>query len=150
MIGLNYYITSERYLDEIIASHPSCTHGGNGRDVYADVEIIRAAPEKWLGPEILIKEAWDRYKIPLAVTEVHLNCTREQQLRWFMQMWNACLVLEKLGVEIKAITAWSLLGSFDWNSLITKDEKKYESGVFDVSENSLRPTAMAQLVKTSC
>jgi dTDP-4-dehydrorhamnose reductase len=82
----------------------------------------------------------------MAVTEVHLNCTREEQLRWFKEAWDVCSGLKTSGIDIKAITAWSLLGAFDWNSLLTREEKKYESGVFDISNNVLRPTALAKLI----
>ena len=32
----------------------------------------------------------------------------------------------------QAVTAWSLLGAFDWNSLLTLEAGHYEPGVFDV------------------
>ena len=42
IMGFNYYVTSERYLDENIENYPACTHGGNGRHRYADTEAVRA------------------------------------------------------------------------------------------------------------
>ena len=35
-----------------------------------------------------ITEAWQRYRTPIAVTEVHNGSTREEQLRWAAQVWD--------------------------------------------------------------
>jgi dTDP-4-dehydrorhamnose reductase len=142
--GFNYYVTSERYLDERIELHPQCTPGGNGQHLYTDMAAVRAVKPD--GLQSLLKEAWQRFQIPLALTEVHMNCTREEQLRWFKEAWDICCHLKKEGVNIKAITAWSLLGAFDWNSLLTVEEKIYETGVYDITKNALRPTAVAKLI----
>jgi len=41
IVGLNYYVTSDRYLDDRLDRYPVETHGGNGRQRYADVEAVR-------------------------------------------------------------------------------------------------------------
>lgn len=146
ILGVNHYITSERWLDERVENFPPHTHGGNGRHVYADVEAVRAG--KHVGPKVLLKEAWDRYNMPIAVTEVHLHCTREEQMRWLHHVWQAANELLQEGVNIKAITAWALLGSFDWNSLLTIPAGVYEAGVFDVRGSALRSTVLAKMVET--
>lgn len=142
--GFNYYVTSERYLDENIEKYPECSCGGNGSHIYVDVAAVRAI--KPAGLQTLLNEAWERYHIPMALTEVHIHCTREEQLRWFKEAWDTCCQLKKEGVNIRAITAWSLLGAFDWNSLLVRDDQIYESGVFDIAEKKLRPTALAKLI----
>jgi len=144
IIGCNYYVTSERWLDEAIEKYPCHTHGGNGKHIYADTEAVRIG--KAAGLKVLLSEAWDRYHLPLAVTETHLNCTREEQMRWLKQTWDDCNSLSGDGVDIKAITAWSLLGSYDWNSLLTQYNNHYEAGVFDTRSNSLRPTALSKMI----
>ncbi len=144
IIGLNYYVTSERYLDENIYMYPESSYGENGKHVYADITAVRYI--KPFGLKNLLTEAWSRYKLPIALTEVHLNCTREEQLRWFKEAWDVCCDLKEDGINIQAVTAWSLLGAFDWNSLLTKEDKNYESGVFDIQNNVLRPTALAKLI----
>lgn len=143
--GFNYYVTSERFLDENVDIYPFTARGGNGRQNYADVAAVRAI--KPAGLKSLLKEAWERFHIPLALTEVHLHCTREEQLRWFKEAWDNCMELKKEGIDVKAITAWSLLGAFDWNSLLTREEGVYESGVFDITNKVLRPTALAKLIR---
>ena len=149
VFGLNYYITSERWLDEDVEKYHHVTHGGNGRHTYADTEVVRINKAARAGFKKLAAEIWDRYHIPLAVTEVHLHCTREEQLRWFKEIWNDARNLTKKGIEIKGVTAWALLGSFDWDTLLTKTGTQYESGVFDIktSDGKLRPTAIAALLK---
>lgn len=144
--GFNYYVTSERYLDEKVENYSSNSCGGNGIDYYADVEAVRAI--KPSGLSSILKEAWDRFHLPIALTEVHMHCTREEQLRWFKEAWDSAVRLRKKGVNVHAITSWSLLGAFDWNSLLTKEEGIYESGVFDIHNNNLRPTAMAKLIRS--
>lgn len=144
--GFNYYVTSERFLDENIKRWPTHVCGGNGVHDYVDVEAVRAV--KPYGLEYLLKEAWRRYEIPLALTEVHLNCTREEQLRWFREAWNIAQKISKEGIPVCGVTAWSLLGAYDWNSLLTTENKTYESGVFDIRNNQLRPTAISALLQS--
>lgn len=147
LLGINYYLTSERLLDERLALYPPSTHGGNGRHAYADVEAVRLRPEGLAGPGTLLTEAWERYHLPLAVTEVHNGCTREEQLRWLLEVWDAAGHLKSQGVDLRAVTIWALLGTFDWNSLVTRDEGHYEPGAFDLRSPEPRPTALASLAR---
>ena len=48
---------------------------------------------------------------------------------------------------MEAVTVWNLLGSFDWDSLLTRADGRYETGVFDISEGAPRKTALAALVR---
>jgi dTDP-4-dehydrorhamnose reductase len=146
IIGVNHYLTSERFLDERLHRYPASTHGGNGRDMYADVEAVRVCAEGIAGPRSLLKEAWQRYQLPLAVTEAHLGCTREEQLRWLKEVWDGARSLRLEGGDVRAVTAWSLLGAYDWNSLLTRNDYHYEPGVFDLRAPSPRPTALARML----
>ncbi|HEY1404899.1 MAG TPA: family 1 glycosylhydrolase, partial [Pyrinomonadaceae bacterium] len=147
IIGINHYLTSERFLDERVQRYPDRAVGGNGRHRYVDVEAVRVCAEGTAGPRVLLREAWERYEIPLAVTEVHLGCTREEQLRWFKEVWDAARTLREDGVDLRAVTAWSLLGAFDWCSLLTRCTGKYEPGIFDVRGGKPRPTALAHMLR---
>ena len=146
IIGFNYYVTSERFIDESFENYPPFTHGGNSRHRYADTEAVRQGLSK--GLKFLLQEAWERYQLPMAVTECHLSCTREEQLRWFKENWEYCCELRKIGVDVRAITAWSLLGAYDWNSLLTGENNFYETGIFDLSNKLPRPTALAKMVRS--
>jgi len=148
IVGVNYYITSERFLDDRIEIYPSTAPGGNGKHRYVDVEAIRVPHEFNSGLELLLSECWERYKTEIALTEIHLNCHSEQQLCWFNQAFNTCVQLKQQGVNIKAITAWALLGAFGWSKLMTAGKGEYESGVFDIASGKPTPTSLYHLIKS--
>jgi dTDP-4-dehydrorhamnose reductase len=147
LLGLNHYITSERFLDERTARYPPQFHGGNGSHFYADVEAVRVCAAGVAGPKEILRETWERYHLPLAITEIHLGCTREEQLRWFNEVSEAAIELRSQNVNVKAITAWAAFGTFDWNSLCTSDSGCYEPGVFDLRSPLPRPTALSSMIK---
>jgi len=68
-------------------------------------------------------------------------------MRWFNETWESCCNLKKKGIDIKSVTVWSLLGAFDWNSLLTCTNNYYESGAFNIGANNLRRTALGKMVK---
>jgi dTDP-4-dehydrorhamnose reductase len=145
--GFNYYVTSERFLDDNLEKYDARTHGGNEIQSFADVELVRVNHQEKSGLKCLLTEAWERYQIPMAITEAHLDCSREEQMRWFYEIWNTCVELNKEGIPVKAVTAWALLGSFGWNNLLTSEAMDYETGAFDISSGKLRPTALVTLLK---
>ncbi|MEX1241180.1 MAG: family 1 glycosylhydrolase, partial [Cyclobacteriaceae bacterium] len=83
IIGLDYYATSERYLDEDLERYPPHTHGTNHYERYSDVEACRVRHCQPSGIKVLLQECWDRYELPMAITEAHINCDFENQIRWF-------------------------------------------------------------------
>ena len=144
IIGINHYLTSERYLDERDELFPEHHRSGNARDKYADVEAVRIDFEgRPTGPLARLREVWERYGLPLAVTEVHHGNTRDEQLRWLKEVWDAACTLREEGADLRAVTIWSLFGCVDWNSLLTQRNGFYEPGVFDVRCDPPRPTALA-------
>jgi len=147
ILGINHYLTSERFLDERLDRYPAHTHGGNGRHQYADVEAVRVRAEGIGGPKQILKETWDRYGMPIAVTEAHLGCTRDEQMRWLVEVWDAAKTLRKQGADIRAVTVWSMFGAYDWCSLLTKWCGSYEAGVFEIREGKPRRTVLARLVQ---
>jgi dTDP-4-dehydrorhamnose reductase len=147
IIGLNYYITSQRFLDHRISLYPPSMHGGNGKHTYVDVETVRVAKENIEGLSALLSEVWKRYKIPLAITEAHLGCTREEQIRWLAEIWNTVQTAKKDNIDIRALTPWALFGLYDWDSLVTKKNNHYESGIYDLRSSSPRPTALVTMIK---
>jgi dTDP-4-dehydrorhamnose reductase len=144
-IGVNHYLTSERFLDHRTHLYPNLEAGGNGRDIYVDAEAIRVRDlEGACGLGARLHEAWDRYETPLVVTEVHHGCTREQQLRWFDESWRAAERVRREGVAIEAVTLWSLFGAVDWRSLITREDHDYDVGGLDARRDPPRITAVAK------
>ena len=150
VLGIDYYLTSERFLDDDTSRYPRDYHTHNGQLAYADVEVVRVntgAPLP-VGHYERMCEAWERYKLPIAITEAHLGSTREEQVRWLVEAWNAAQTARSEGMQVRAVTAWSLLGAYDWNSLVTRVSNFYEPGVFDVRGTHPRSTALARVVRT--
>jgi dTDP-4-dehydrorhamnose reductase len=144
VVGVNYYITSERWLDHRREHYPPHEVGAEG---FADVVAARALarPRPGVGP--LLEEAWQRYGLPLAVTEAHLASGREDQLRWLAEIWQASQQARQRGIDVRAVTAWSLLGAYNWNCLVTESNGYYESGAYDLRGQQPRPTALATLMQ---
>jgi dTDP-4-dehydrorhamnose reductase len=147
IVGINYYLTSERFLDHRLERYPSNVHGGNGRDEYADVEAVRVLAGGIDGVSALMRDAWERYALPIAITECHLGCTREEQVRWLLSVWRQANDARAQEIDVRAVTVWSMFGAYDWCSLLTRDENAYEPGVFDLRAPEPRPTALANAVK---
>ena len=147
VLGINYYLTSDRWLDHRVESYPGWSHGGNGTVDYADVEAVRASAAGIAGHEHHLVDTWTRYQRPVALTEVHLGCTREEQMRWLVEAWQSAQRARERGADVRAVTAWALLGSHDWNSLVTCDAGHYEPGMFDIRGPAPRPTALARVTR---
>jgi dTDP-4-dehydrorhamnose reductase len=146
ILGMNHYVTSDRFLDIEVEKYPPRARGGNGRHRYADVETVRG--HDFRGHEPMILDAWERYHLPVAITEVHLDCRREDQLRWVWEAWTAARRARARGAAVHAITLWSLFGAFDWNTLVTENRGYYESGAFDLRAPEPRPTALAAMARS--
>jgi dTDP-4-dehydrorhamnose reductase len=147
VFGVNYYLTSDRWLDHRVGAYPPWSHGGNGSLPYADVEAVRTRRRGIVGHERHLIDAWQRYRRPVPLTEVHLGCSREEQMRWLMAAWRGAEKARARGADVRAITAWALLGSHDWNSLVTVESGYYEPGLFDIRPFTPRPTALAHLAR---
>ncbi|HZG47776.1 MAG TPA: family 1 glycosylhydrolase [Allosphingosinicella sp.] len=145
LIGINHYLTSERFLDHRLHLYPDHEVGGNGRDVYVDAEAVRVKrleDDTGFGPRL--REAWARYGIPMAITEVHHGCNRPEQLRWFMEVWDTAQRMRDEGVDLRAVTLWSMFGNVDWRFLLTERRGLYDTGAFDVRSGTPRPTVIAK------
>ncbi|HYE26686.1 MAG TPA: family 1 glycosylhydrolase [Allosphingosinicella sp.] len=148
IVGVNHYLTSERFLDHRTYLYPWLAPGGNGRDTFVDAEAVRVkrlASDTGLAPRL--REAWRRYRLPLAVTEVHHGCHRDEQLRWFAEVWETAKRLRAEGMDLRAVTLWSIFGNVDWRSLLAERHGHYDTGAFDVRGGAPRPTVVAQAAK---
>jgi dTDP-4-dehydrorhamnose reductase len=152
VIGVNHYLSSERLLDhrvELYRDRPLADRGIGVTDgvPHIDVDAVSHLPDAALGIAGLLQQAWQRYGRPLAVTECHNAAPRCDQVRWFVDVWNDVAGLRGRGVDVRAVTAWALLGSHDWNRMLTRFDGHYETGVFDVRGGSPRPTLLAGVLK---
>ena len=149
VIGVNHYHLSNRFLDHRLELYPECYWGGNEQDKYADVGAIDTGQAEIISPESLLLEVWNRYNKPIAVTECHTRGNREAQMRWLYETWQIANKLSSQGINVEAVTAWSLLGTYDWHNLCKSHDNFYEPGVFDLRHPSQKPveTGLSKLVR---
>jgi len=147
VVGINYYPTSDRFLDHRTTLYDGEPSPGNGLDRYVDISAVGvpwAASPSVLGS---IQDAWARYRRPIAITEVHLGSSVDEQVRWLNAFWNDVQSARAMGMNVIALTAWALTGMYDWHCLVQRDECRYEPGVFDASSGDLRATRLAAAVR---
>ena len=142
VLGVNHYLTSDRFLDGRLSRYP----GEGGAASYVDMEAIRVMEPAGAGFEGALREAWQRYDIGIAITEVHNHSTREEQMRWMAEVWDTATALRQDGVRIEAVTTWAMLGSSGWDTLLT-GEGSLETGVYCHAGDLPRATAMVELLK---
>jgi dTDP-4-dehydrorhamnose reductase len=147
VLGFNHYLTSERFLDHQIERYDPRMWSRDEGHEYVDLEAMRIVLEGPRGLEALLREAWQRYRIPLAVTEVHNGSTRDEQMRWLMESWSAANRLKATDVDIRAVTIWSTFGCTDWNSLMIEETGHYEPGPYDIRAPEPRATALARMAR---
>ena len=147
VVGVNHYVTSERYLDEYVDAYQPHMHATNGMHAYVDTEVVRAAPGQRLGLKTLLLQAWERYRLPLAITEAHLGDCVDEQKRWLGEAWQQAEAARHAGADVRAVTVWALLGLYDWHCLLARREDIHEPGVFDVGSGYPVPTGLADMVR---
>lgn len=144
IVGINYYVTSDRYIDHRVDRYPADRRSAEGS--FVDIDAVRVRPDGIIGVHSLLTEASRRYKRPVAITEVHLGGHVHEQIRWLADAWRGAMQAREDGVECVALAIWALLGSFYWNQLVTCDNGHYEPGAFDVSTGRPRRTELASVV----
>ena len=146
IVGIDHYVTSDRYLDEDFERYPPMYWGSNGRQTYADVESVRVRESPGTSRLEILHTAAKRYGLPLALTEVHIGCDEDEQVRWLHEAWSTCEQLVTRGVDIRGVTSWALLGCHGWDRLLTSEHGSYESGAFCLRDGELRATRVAEYI----
>lgn len=148
VLGLNYYVTSDRFLDHRFALYPPSYAGGDtGFEPLIDVEALRVRAEGIVGVGAILTEAWQRYHLPVAITEAHLGGTCHDQILWLAEVWQQAQAARQAGADVRAVTVWALLGSWNWSNLCTRDSGIYEPGVFTLVDGQPTPTELTAFVK---
>lgn len=148
VLGLNYYVTSDRFLDHRTELYPEYFVGGDtGREPLVDIEAVRVRSQPLPGVAGLLTEAWQRYKLPVAITEAHLGGAPADQVRWLAQVWQGAQAAQRAGAQVEAVTVWALLGLWNWSNLCTIDANVYEPGVFDSPDGELRESPLVPLIR---
>ncbi|MFE1646027.1 hypothetical protein ACFM35_10650 [Microbacterium sp. P01] len=153
VLGINHYPRSNRWLDHRRELFDPADHGGNGRMAYADVAASDVALAVAPTLSSLIRETSARYGGAVAVTEIHVDGDAVARVAWWEAALGEVEHARSHGSIVCAVTAWSLLGSFDWDTLCTSVDASadrtvtYEAGVFDVSAGEPAETPMAEAVR---
>jgi dTDP-4-dehydrorhamnose reductase len=69
VLGVDHYITSDRFLDHRLERYPTVVTQTDVDHGFIDVELARVAGYEMDGFWRGLKETWDRYRLPLALTE---------------------------------------------------------------------------------
>lgn len=144
IIGINYYVTSDRFVDHRTHRYPA--NRGSAEGPFVDVEAIRVRSAVFSGFDGVLMDTWKRYQRPVAISEVHLGGSTEDQIRWAAEAWNGVMNARRHGASCAAITFWALLGSFYWDKLVTCENGHYEHGAFELREDKPVPTELADVI----
>jgi dTDP-4-dehydrorhamnose reductase len=147
IVGINYYVTSERFLDDRLHLYPPTMIGGNSFARYVDVEAVRVCAEGLLGPAAILKAAHQRYGRPVVISEAHIGCSVAQQTSWLSYLWRGALEARRRGADVRAVTAWALLGSYGWDRLVTQPGGEYEPGALSLASGTPEPTPLAAFLQ---
>ena len=149
ILGMNHYLRSNRWLDHRLDLFDPAFHGGNGFIRYADVAAADTPRATQAPLTSLIEQTWQRYEIPVALTEVHIFGASEEQVAWWEYALESAQSAAAQGADVRAITTWSLLGSFDWDTLCTSEHSDlfYEPGVFHVRNGTPIETPLAEAIR---
>ena len=100
VIGLDYYSHTETQLEAI--------NGG----------VRQRQPEQPLGLYGCAKEYWNRYGIPLMVTETSIEDTQLQREMWMEQTVFDCKRLRDEGIPLIGYTWWPFFDNVDWDGAL--------------------------------
>jgi dTDP-4-dehydrorhamnose reductase len=148
ILGINHYLTSERFPRSpegpLSRAFPRrerprllCRCRSGPGEAPRGRYRLRAAPARGVGA----------LRIPIAITEVHHGCHRDEQLRWFAEVWQTANQLRGEGMDLRAVTVWSMFGNVDWRFLLTRRNGLYDTGAFDSRSGTPRPTVIAHAAK---
>ena len=134
-MGWNYYPNSERILFS----------EGEGR--HRNLALLDVAAEA-IDPRALLLAAWERLRLPLALSEVHVIGNEHERARWMLQRFADLRALSAQGIDFRAFGAWAAFGMVDWTSLLRRRQNDVEDGIFtcERGDDQPRPTRVAEVV----
>ncbi len=117
VMGWNYYPNSERWIE-------SDGHGG-----HRNSGVVDLAPER-LDMRALLRAAHARLGLPFALSEVHVLGNERERARWLLQRFADARAVSAQGVPVVGFGAWAAFGMVDWTSLLCREDRCAEDGVF--------------------
>ena len=149
VLGVDHYITSDRYLDHRLDRYPDGLLPRSTEHRFVDVELARVAGYEVDGFWRSLRETWDRYRLPLALTEVHLGGDPSDEVLWWAEAWRDAASAIRSGIPVEAVTTWAAFGSCDWDTLMRSQSGSYRPGCFDVSRGGPVVTSLGEAVRAT-
>lgn len=134
IMGFNYYPNSERYLytgERGIENVPA-----------------RTKEDRPLTPRPMLRAAYERLGLPLAISEIHLFGEEDARVAWLEARLDDARLLREEGVPVVAAGAWAAFGMIDWFSVLRSREGVVEDGIYTFAAPGERPapTAVARAI----
>jgi dTDP-4-dehydrorhamnose reductase len=135
VMGWNYYPNSERWL-------ASGEDGSHENIPLVDVVASR------MDMRGMLRRAYQRLGLPFALSEVHVIGNERERARWLLARYADAQAVAAEGVPIVAFGAWAAFGMVDWVSLLRRNERVCEDGIFTCAGPSGEPewTLVADVV----
>jgi dTDP-4-dehydrorhamnose reductase len=146
LLGLDHYITSDRFLDDRTDLYPPEIERRRAIPHFVDVEVARVQGLEVDGFYRSLKQTWERYDIPLALTEVHIGGEPDDEVAWWAEAWQQAGWAVDEGMTVEGVTSWAAVGGVDWNSLLCREEGWYRAGCFDVRSGLAVRTPLGEAV----
>lgn len=117
-----------------------------GLDYYAHCEFEwsvngREPNDNPVGFAVVARQYYDRYKIPIMLTETNIRGFIEDRQHWFVYMYKECLKLND--IPFLGMCWYPFIDSTDWDSLITQPNGNIDpQGIIWLDEAKRRHTSM--------
>ncbi len=135
LIGWNYYPNSERAVGTDAAGrHTNVCAFADGRS----------------SPRPLLRAAHARLGIPFGISEVHVGGSDAVRVGWLRARYTDLVALREEQLPVRMFGAWAAFGLVDWNSLLVRDARASENGIFTFAGHSGVPqeTPVAEALRT--
>lgn len=136
VMGFNYYPHSERFLfagEHGIQNVPSVT-----------------VEERAITPRPLLRAAYERLGLPLAISEIHVHGDETERTRWLHARVDDAVALREEGIPIVAAGAWAAFGMIDWHSVLRARDGVVEDGIYAFARPGEvpQPTAVSRALQS--
>lgn len=125
ILGIDYYITNERYV-----------RADGSTESSGDI----------LGLAAVAKQYWNRYKLPMMHSETNMHDHPDNpgaSEAWLRKQWSGLMGLRQMGVPVLGFTWYSLNDQVDWCSALRENAGRVNSlGLYDLDRNE-RPVGRA-------
>ena len=129
LLGLDHYVTSDRFLDDRTDLYPANIERSRTNARFVDVEVARVPGFEVDGFWRSLKQTWERYGIPMALTEVHIGGDPEDEVAWWAEAWQQAGWAFAEGMPVEGVTSWAAFGGVDWDSLLCREAGWYRAGL---------------------